>query len=111
DGLPAFVTDAGVRLRLARPHDGGPARAARLRVHARDVGLALRELQDVSILNQLPATVAGLAPEQDGRAIVRLRLADGQHLLADITAHSARSLQLAPGKRVHALIKSVALIE
>lgn len=111
DGLLPFVTAGGVQLRLALPHDRPPSCASRLRILAKDVSLALHEPQGISILNHLPATILALDDERDGRVIAHLRLADGQALLCDLTAHSVRQLTLRAGMSVFALIKSVALIE
>lgn len=111
DGLLPFSTTGGVQLRLARPHDRPPSQASRLRILAKDVSLALHEPQDISILNHLPATIDALSAERDGRVIAQLRLADGQPLLSEITAHSVRLLALRNGMTVYALVKSVALIE
>lgn len=109
NGLLPFVTP-GTRLWLA---GGGGRRsgAARLRILARDVALALDAPGRVSILNQLPVTVARVGPASGGRVTVACRLGDGQILLAQITDWSARTLALAPGMAAFALIKSVALME
>jgi len=82
----------------------------RLRVLARDVSLTLRPQTDTSILNIFPARVEALAENGPGRMLVRLDLASTP-LLAGITRKSAECLRLTPGKRVHAQIKAVALVE
>jgi molybdate transport system ATP-binding protein len=46
----------------------------------------------------------------DNRLLLTTRLADGQHLLIEITRWSALQLQLHTGQTVWALIKSVALV-
>ncbi|MHA1114212.1 MAG: molybdenum ABC transporter ATP-binding protein [Alphaproteobacteria bacterium] len=79
----------------------------RVRVHARDVALALEPPAGLSILNAFPGTVMEMA--ESNRATVDLRLDIGVPLLSRITARSARTLGIAPGKKVHALIKSVAV--
>lgn len=108
-GLRPFATpDAslwvvGVSSRLPGP--------ARLRIQARDVALALDPPGRISVLNQLPARVERIDAGTDGRVTVLCRLSDGQALLSQITAWSAKNLALRPGTRVFALIKSVALLE
>ncbi len=83
---------------------------ARVRVQASDVSLALSAHADTSILNILPATVEDFRDLDSAQQIVRLRLADGQPLLARITRRSGERLALAPGKTLHVQIKSVALV-
>jgi len=43
--------------------------------------------------------------------VVVCQLIDGQPLLAEITAYSCRTLDIAPGQHLWALIKSVALLD
>lgn len=108
-GLTSFGNDA-VRLRLS-PAPGARPSASRLRILARDVSLATVQPKGLSILNQLPITIAALHPRSAGRVTVACRLADGQTLLAEITGYSCQTLALTPGMQAFALIKSVALME
>ena len=108
-GLTGFGNDA-VRLRLSLAPGARPS-ASRLRILARDVSLATVQPQGLSILNQLPITIAALHPSSQGRVTVACRLADGQQLLAEITAYSCQALALAPGLQAFALVKSVALMD
>ncbi|HTR15718.1 MAG TPA: molybdenum ABC transporter ATP-binding protein [Acetobacteraceae bacterium] len=86
-----------------------PGRAVRLRIPAREVILALRPPEAISIHNILPATVRGLA-ETGGAALVELDLArGGGRLLARVTPDAVARLGLAPGTPVLALVKSVAV--
>jgi molybdate transport system ATP-binding protein len=80
----------------------------RIRIHAKDVSLALDPPGPTSILNVLPVTVLEMAAHGRGRMIVKLDLG-GQPLLARITQKSQANLDLRPGMRVYAQIKSVAL--
>ena len=82
----------------------------RLRVLARDVSLALSRARDSSILNVLPATVQALADDGPAQLLVSLELG-GAPLLARVTRKSAAALQLAPGQRVFAQIKGVAVLD
>lgn len=82
----------------------------RLRIHARDVSLALERHADSSILNILPARVVEIADENPAQVMVRLD-AGGVPLLARITRKSSALLGLEPGMAVYAQVKSVALLE
>lgn len=81
----------------------------RIRVHARDVSIALDPPGATSILNILPATVLEMQQHGRGRMVVRLDVG-GVPILARITRLSSHRLGLAPGRRVYAQIKSVALL-
>jgi molybdate transport system ATP-binding protein len=80
----------------------------RLRVRARDVALAIGEPGRISIRNRLAATVTDLAPLPSGTIDVKLD-AGGEPLIAQVTRDAVRELELAPGRKVTALIKSAAL--
>jgi molybdate transport system ATP-binding protein len=81
----------------------------RLLVQARDVSLALAAAEGSSILNLVPVVVDEIWEDGKARVMVRLQAAD-QVLLAAVTRRSLTALELVPGKRVHAQIKSVALL-
>lgn len=83
----------------------------RVRILARDVSIGLADPQNLSITNHLQVKISELIAQSDHRVLVRLRLADGQHLFAEITQNSANRLNLQPGLVVFALIKTVALTE
>lgn len=83
----------------------------RVRVLARDVSLALSDPQDLSIINHFKTTINELIPQGEHRNLVRLQMADGQKLFAEVTTHSAQRLNLHVGQIVYALIKSVAMTE
>ncbi len=79
----------------------------RVQVRARDVMIAVREPTGLSALNILPVVIAEIGPP-DG-PIAELRLdCGGDALIARLTRQSIAALNLAPGKRVFAVIKSVA---
>ena len=83
----------------------------RARVLARDVSLALEAPQGSSILNVLPARVEEIRDDGPDKVNVRLSLDDAAtSLLARITRRSRDVLALAPGQRVFAQVKSVALV-
>lgn len=88
-------------------------RRVRLRIHARDVSIALSRAADTSILNILPARVAQIADAGPAQWLVRLETGDPQAptaLLSRITRRSGEALGLRPGLAVYAQIKSVALV-
>lgn len=88
-----------------------PGRAVRIRVLARDVSLALTAPAGTSIQNQLACMVESISPDvHPSQILVRLRCG-AVSLLARITARSAVQLDLAVGRTVWALVKSVALVE
>ena len=99
---------SGGAISIARqPHPLG--HRMRLRIHARDISLALERHNDSSILNILPARVVEIADENPAQVVVRLD-AGGVPLLARITRKSSALLGLRPGTAVFAQVKSVALL-
>ncbi len=106
------VRIAGGRLavaRLERPIGAG----VRVRIHARDVSLALERPGVTSILNVLPARVMEMNDMGAAQVLVRLCIGDGGEtpLLARITRRSRDVLELTPGDRLFAQVKSVALMD
>lgn len=96
--------------RLLVPDPGLPVSApVRVRILARDVSLAASRADDSSILNLLPVRVLDLAPDGPSRRMVRVQ-AGATVLLAAVTRRSADALALAPGRQLHAQIKSLALL-
>lgn len=83
----------------------------RLRIRASDVSLALSPPVGISVRNILPANVERIDHREPERSLVTCRLGDGQRLLSRITRDAERELDLAPGHRIHVLIKSVALMD
>lgn len=82
----------------------------RLRVLARDVSIATRQPADMSIQNVVPCTVAVIQPDQHpAQALVRLDCA-GTPLWARVTRRAVDQLALAPGQRVWAQVKAMALL-
>jgi molybdate transport system ATP-binding protein len=99
---------AGGALRVPRL-DAPIGAAARVRILARDVSLALQPPEGLSILNSIPARVVSVTGHGPAQVLVRLE-AQGDLLLALITRYSAQRLGVQPGQTVHALVKSVALL-
>ena len=89
--------------RLSAPV-GAPVRAY---IRARDVMLSLKPPEEISALNVLAGRVVAISPLANGaQADVRLDC-NGAALTARLTAKSVQRLALAPGRPVHAVIKSV----
>ena len=109
DHLSTLIFDGGrLQLVMARPRELGSQ--VPLRVQARDVSLSLLRPEGSSILNILPVQVLGLREDGPGRVMVSLQ-AGGTQLLARITQHSAKALQLQAGMPVYAQIKGMALLD
>jgi len=103
------VQFAGGQLLLASPTERPAGAPVRLRIQARDVSLTLAEQVDTSILNILPATVVQVDTDSPGQCMVALD-AGPTRLLARVTQRSAQALALAPGQRVYAQVKGVAIV-
>jgi molybdate transport system ATP-binding protein len=94
---------------LTVPHLDAPlGTPLRVRIRARDVILAVTRPTGVSALNVLAAEVERLVPIEEGSLEVQLRLG-GERLLARVTRRSGEALGLVAGRRVFALIKTVAI--
>lgn len=92
--------------------DGGDnmGESVRLRVLARDISLSHNAHDDTSILNRLAAEVVEMQADND-EAMVLVRLKAGSnYLVARITRRSAAHLDIQPGKRLWAQVKSVAIV-
>ena len=86
----------------------------RLRIRAVDVSLSVGSPARSSVLNSLPAQIVG-AQESGGNRMSVVLLLDGggpeARILSSITRKSWDMLRLAPGDRVTANIKAVALLD
>jgi molybdate transport system ATP-binding protein len=80
----------------------------RVRIRARDVSVALREPQSISIQNVLPGRIEAMAPGEEGVVIVSVAVG-GTSLRSRVTRRAADVLALAPGMNVFALVKAVSL--
>ena len=105
-GLSTVATAVGAFKLPLQKRDLG-ARVA-IRVAARDVSIAMERPAAISVQNMFDAVV------QEVRAaaphVARLALSAGQgRLVAEVTADAVERLQLKPGAKVVALVKSVAL--
>jgi molybdate transport system ATP-binding protein len=85
-----------------------PGAAVRLRVRARDVGVALRPPDDIAVHNILPCTIAGIAEAgTPDEVFLQLRIGPST-LLARLARDSVSALRLEVGQAVFALMKTVA---
>ena len=98
--------------------DAEPGTRVRLRIRARDVALALRPPEAISIQNVLRGRVVEMG-WQDG-PFVEVNVAvgtvgpgavasGGARLSARLTRRAAATLELVPGREVYVLIKTIAL--
>ena len=88
--------------------DALPGEPVRARIRSRDVALALEAPRRASFQNVLEARVESIGA--DFGAIVDVALAVGRTpLVARITRESADRLALAPGMKVYALVKAIAI--
>ncbi len=120
--LETRITGRDSRWRLAEAEFAGGALwiadtgvaegdSVRLRIVARDVSLSLADAAHSSILNRLPATLERIEDCADGAlCVAHLRIGAGDRLLARISRKSAARLELTPGDRIYAEIKSVAIL-
>ena len=82
----------------------------RFRIQASDVSLSLHKAEQSSFLNLLACTVIELTGVNTrGQVLVKLDMA-GTALIARITERSRKHLEITPGQRLWAQIKSVALL-
>lgn len=95
---------------------GRPAGARlRARIAARDVAIALAPPEAASFQNVLPAVVRAVRERRRGDVLLQLEVGeaaatrDAVRILAAVTPEAVRRLGLTPGRRVHAILKSVAL--
>jgi molybdate transport system ATP-binding protein len=107
-GLTRLDTAAGPL--LCPSVDAPPGARLRVRIPARDVILADRVPEGLSVHNALSGTVAAIAPGAAPSLAVVTVAAGSASLLAQVTADSVSRLGLAPGRAVFALVKSVAVM-
>jgi molybdate transport system ATP-binding protein len=82
----------------------------RLRVRSRDVALATRRPEGLSIRNVLPGTVLALVPATDAAAVEAYVQLRGARLRARLTRAAVAELALVEGMPVFALVKSVSFV-
>ncbi|MDP2830011.1 MAG: molybdenum ABC transporter ATP-binding protein [Sulfuricellaceae bacterium] len=93
-----------------REHGVPLGHRVRVRILARDVSLALEQVERTSIQNLLPGRVEEIGDDSHpALALVRVRVGESA-LIARLTRRSVAALNLAPGSAIWAQVKSVALI-
>lgn len=109
-GLTRLEIDGGGRLAVAQL-TVPVGEAVRVRVHARDVSVALDEPGTSSIVNILPAQVVEWREVEAAHVLIKLDIGAGEQrpLLARITRYSCERLHLHAGQAVFAQVKAVAL--
>ena len=80
----------------------------RLRIHAKDVAIALDKPLRTSVRNVIECSVTGIYPTQSNLVDVTLD-AQGSTLWAQVSRQSATELDLKPGMAVWAMVKAVTL--
>jgi molybdate transport system ATP-binding protein len=83
-------------------------RDVRLRIRARDVALATKAPEEISIRNVLPGTIAEIVEEPETAFAETLVDIGGARIRARVTRSAVAALALAPGKPVFVLFKSIA---
>ena len=112
DGLMTLAA-AGAEFLTPRAPGAQAGDRLRLRIAAGDVSLARSAARDATILNAPPARIVSATPLNAAETLVVLRLGEageGARVLARVTHRSWARLGFAPGERVHAQIKGVALM-
>ncbi len=105
-GLSTLAFEGG---ELVVPNvDALPGEPVRVRIRARDVSLSLGNPGRVSIQNVLEVDVISLGGEFGAIIDVALRVGTTP-LVARITRKAASELGIAPGMKVHALVKAVSI--
>lgn len=93
-----------------RDHGHAIGESIRLRILARDVSLALAPQSDSSITNLLPSEVIALEnDEHPGQILVKLSVGE-DILISRVSSRSADKLNIHPGQKIWAQIKSVAVV-
>jgi molybdate transport system ATP-binding protein len=83
--------------------------AVRVRIPAREVILATREPDGLSLHNALPGTVSAVSADPAFDSVL-VQMAVGRvMLLAEVTRDAIERLEIAVGKRLYALVKSVSI--
>jgi molybdate transport system ATP-binding protein len=88
--------------------DALPGEPVRARIRSRDVALALEPPVNASFQNVLEATVESVGEEFGAIVDVALRVG-ATPLVARVTRASVERLAIAPGRKVYALVKAIAI--
>jgi molybdate transport system ATP-binding protein len=109
DGL--LTTDIGGETLFVSDDNEPIGATLRLRILARDIALSPGKLREISVLNQLEATVTAIS-QSDKDGFITLKLAkSGHQLQSRITKKSLKNMKLSVGLPLFCLIKAVAVKE
>ena len=108
-GGDQFLWVSGAYISSNSNKNAAPQSRIRIRIYAKDVSIALQAATDSSILNIIPVTITDISEVKNGQAIIKLTC-DNHLLLSRLTVKSIQQLGLAPGQRVFAQIKGIALL-
>jgi molybdate transport system ATP-binding protein len=106
-GLVEIAFEGGTLLAASRSLAAGAA--VRVRLPAREVILATTAPHGLSLHNVLAGTVTALDPDPSSAHVIVQLAIGGSRLLAEVTQDAVSTLRIAPGVRLHALIKSVSI--
>ena len=90
---------------------GPEGRSVRVVIGATDVALATSRPTELSIRTILSGEVAAIRSQTGALSLIDIALQGGGRLSASVTRLAVSELELAPGARVYALIKAVAIDE
>lgn len=103
----SYVDLGGDMLMMPLVESLAPGQPIRLRIRTRDVALATREPQGLSIRNVIPGRLLAISDEANTGFIEATVETKGARIRARITQAAAEDLQLEEGMPVFALVKSV----
>jgi molybdate transport system ATP-binding protein len=106
-GLLTLTFDGGTLLVPKR--DIAVGTRVRVRVPAREVILAATPPQGLSVHNVLTGTVTATHADGNADQVVVQIAVQNMLLLAEVTRDAVSRLQIAPGRSIHALVKSVSV--
>jgi molybdate transport system ATP-binding protein len=106
-GLAELGFDGGVL--LVSDRELAPGAALRVRIPAREVILATRKPEGLSLHNTLSGTVSAIHAESAFEPVIVQLAVGGVLLLAEITRDAVTALGITVGTPLHALIKSVSI--
>ena len=107
-GLVELAFDGGGSL-LAADHKVAMGTTVRVRIPAREVILAMREPEGLSLHNVLSGTVSAIHTDPAFDHVIVQIAVGGVRLLAEVTRDAVATLGIVVGTRLHALIKSVSI--
>ncbi len=89
--------------------DLAPGQQVRVQLLARDLVLSLEPPHRLSVRNALEGSITALAAPDAHTRLVEIDAGGGAQVMAQVTASASRELELAVGRRLWVLVKSVSL--